>query len=190
MTKKKVVDNVNHPPHYSAHPSGVECITITEWFNFNVGNAITQKILEDNEIKRPPVPVKDIIEKAGINVEFVNFKEMGDRIAGFTHFPTKTIYVNARDSLNRQTFTMAHEYGHWILHKSLFEQHPEKYKVLLRTSGEKQNDPLEKEANSFAANLLVPEFLIKPIKDNAILSQLSLMFAVSDDTIKHRLKYV
>ena len=33
-------DVVNHPPHYLAHPSGVECITITEWFNFNVGNAI------------------------------------------------------------------------------------------------------------------------------------------------------
>lgn len=33
-------DLVNHPPHYSAHPSGVECITITEHFNFNIGNAI------------------------------------------------------------------------------------------------------------------------------------------------------
>jgi hypothetical protein len=35
-----VTDNVNHPPHYKAHPSGVECITVTEHFNFNVGNAI------------------------------------------------------------------------------------------------------------------------------------------------------
>ena len=33
-------DNVNHPQHYVAHPSGVECIEITEHFNFNVGNAI------------------------------------------------------------------------------------------------------------------------------------------------------
>ena len=33
-------DDVNHPPHYTQHPSGVECITITEAFNFNVGNAI------------------------------------------------------------------------------------------------------------------------------------------------------
>lgn len=33
-------DPVNHPAHYTAHPSGVECITITEAFNFNVGNAI------------------------------------------------------------------------------------------------------------------------------------------------------
>ena len=33
-------DLVNHPPHYTSHPSGVECITITEHMNFNCGNAI------------------------------------------------------------------------------------------------------------------------------------------------------
>lgn len=37
MTKN---DDVNHPKHYTDHPSGVECITITEAFNFNLGNAI------------------------------------------------------------------------------------------------------------------------------------------------------
>ncbi len=33
-------DMVNRPPHYTAHPSGVECITITEHMGFNLGNAI------------------------------------------------------------------------------------------------------------------------------------------------------
>lgn len=33
-------DLINHPPHYSNHPSGVECITITEYMNFCLGNAI------------------------------------------------------------------------------------------------------------------------------------------------------
>lgn len=32
--------NVNHQRHYNQHPSGVECITIVEHFNFNIGNAI------------------------------------------------------------------------------------------------------------------------------------------------------
>src|SRR5262245_22975269 len=31
---------VNHPRHYSAHPSGIECIEITEHMNFCRGNAI------------------------------------------------------------------------------------------------------------------------------------------------------
>lgn len=33
-------DPVNHPKHYTSHPSGVECITIVQHHNFNVGNAI------------------------------------------------------------------------------------------------------------------------------------------------------
>jgi hypothetical protein len=33
-------DPVNHPRHYTVHPSGVECITVVEHMSFNVGNAI------------------------------------------------------------------------------------------------------------------------------------------------------
>jgi hypothetical protein len=33
-------DPVNHPQHYTSHPSGVECIQITEHMGFCLGNAI------------------------------------------------------------------------------------------------------------------------------------------------------
>ena len=33
-------DAVNHPSHYTSHPSGVECIQVTEYLNFCIGNAI------------------------------------------------------------------------------------------------------------------------------------------------------
>jgi len=33
-------DPVNHPKHYTQHPSGIECIEITRWMSFNLGNAI------------------------------------------------------------------------------------------------------------------------------------------------------
>lgn len=33
-------EKVNHPMHYTSHPSGVECIDITEHMNFNLGNAV------------------------------------------------------------------------------------------------------------------------------------------------------
>ena len=33
-------DPVNHPKHYTEHPSGVECIQITEHMNFCLGNAV------------------------------------------------------------------------------------------------------------------------------------------------------
>ena len=35
-----MTDNVNHPKHYTEHPSGVECIQITEHMGFNLGNAL------------------------------------------------------------------------------------------------------------------------------------------------------
>jgi hypothetical protein len=33
-------DMVNTPPHYNSHPSGVECIQVTEHLNFCLGNAV------------------------------------------------------------------------------------------------------------------------------------------------------
>lgn len=33
-------DPVNYPAHYMRHPSGVECIQITEHLNFCIGNAV------------------------------------------------------------------------------------------------------------------------------------------------------
>lgn len=33
-------DPVNKPRHYTSHPSGVECIQITEHENFCIGNAM------------------------------------------------------------------------------------------------------------------------------------------------------
>lgn len=34
-----MTDNIN-PNHYKSHPSGVECITITEHMSFTLGNAM------------------------------------------------------------------------------------------------------------------------------------------------------
>lgn len=33
-------ETVDHPAHYNANPSGVECITVVEHMPFNVGNAV------------------------------------------------------------------------------------------------------------------------------------------------------
>lgn len=31
---------INHPPHYTSHPSGIECIQVAEHMGFNLGNAL------------------------------------------------------------------------------------------------------------------------------------------------------
>jgi hypothetical protein len=35
-----MIDPINHPSHYTSHPSGVEMIQITEHMGFCVGNAV------------------------------------------------------------------------------------------------------------------------------------------------------
>lgn len=43
MEKEEIIakeDRVNHPKHYTSHPSGIECITVTEHYDFCIGNAI------------------------------------------------------------------------------------------------------------------------------------------------------
>jgi hypothetical protein len=40
MPRPRKSDPIHAPSHYTSHPSGVECITITEYMGFNLGNAI------------------------------------------------------------------------------------------------------------------------------------------------------
>lgn len=37
---RKPVEAVNHPAHYNANPSGVECIDVVEHMTFSAGNAV------------------------------------------------------------------------------------------------------------------------------------------------------
>ena len=50
---RKKVDLINSPPHYTSHPSGVECIDVTRHMNFNLGNAV--KYIWRCDLKRDDV---------------------------------------------------------------------------------------------------------------------------------------
>ena len=38
--KRDNTDNINHPPHYNAHPSGIEQIEISKYWSFCLGNVL------------------------------------------------------------------------------------------------------------------------------------------------------
>jgi hypothetical protein len=65
---------VNHPPHYTQHPSGVECIQITEHMSFCLGNAV--KYIWRSGLKSKD-PIMDL-EKAAfyINREIQRIKAL------------------------------------------------------------------------------------------------------------------
>jgi Protein of unknwon function (DUF3310) len=54
-------DAVNHPRHYTSHPSGVECIEITRHMGFNTGNAM--KYVWRADLKHADGGIEDL-EKA------------------------------------------------------------------------------------------------------------------------------
>lgn len=51
-------DPVNHPSHYTSHPSGIETIQITRHMNFNRGNAV--KYLMRAGLKNSDKEVEDL----------------------------------------------------------------------------------------------------------------------------------
>ncbi len=137
----------------------------------------------------PPVPVLEIAEENGVNVVFVDFGKNSEKVAGLCDFENARIYVNQDENADRQAFTMAHELGHWILHKDFFLENPDHYPVLPRFSKPDQNDWREKEANKFAACLLVPARLVRPVR-NAPIASLASVFGVSRTMMEFRLKNV
>lgn len=137
----------------------------------------------------PPIPVSEIAESVGVNVVFTHFRDLDDVMSGFCDFEARRLYVNAKDPLNRQRFTIAHELGHWVLHREYYLRHPDKYPVLPRFDRTDNSNPFEKEANTFAANLLVPKHLLAAVKD-APVSVLADIFLVSREMMEFRIKNV
>jgi Zn-dependent peptidase ImmA (M78 family) len=77
------------------------------------------------------------------------------------------IAVNSSHPLNRRRFTIAHELAHFLLAHKGNEDHVDwKFTVLRRDGKSSEASDIEEiEANSFAANLLMPkEFLLKDLR--------------------------
>ncbi|WP_428989851.1 ImmA/IrrE family metallo-endopeptidase [Methylocapsa aurea] len=146
------------------------------------------ELLAQNAILRPPVNPMKLARGMGLEVVFVEFDREDQNISGFYDAEDNTIFVNGDESPLRQTFTVAHELGHKILHEEWAKSGD--YRILMRNQSEESaNDPKEKEANSFAANLLVPRFMLDEFWPQLGEKELSRLFAVSVPVIKIRLSF-
>jgi len=137
----------------------------------------------------PPIPVLEIAEHSGVDVVFVDFRRFEREVSGFCDFRDAKLFINKDDSVARKSFTIAHELGHWVLHREFYLAHPDKYPVLPRFAMPDRNDILEREANHFAANLLVPEHLLRLVI-GASVAQLARVFNVSIQMMEWRVKNV
>lgn len=163
-------------------------MNISRKADFKLAESKALEILSENFIKEPPIFPVDFVRNYGIKA-LAKFNGE-ENISGFLDVKEAKIYVNADDSFERQSFTIAHEFGHWILHKTLIEQNPAEYSVLYRKPlGKPDPNPLEQEANCFAANLLVPKNILLKYKKDLNNEQLAALFGVSQDVIGFRLRF-
>ncbi|MFM0428178.1 ImmA/IrrE family metallo-endopeptidase [Paraburkholderia aspalathi] len=145
---------------------------------------IAQSVLEQHWDRQLPVDPVAIAKAAGVRV-FTN-PDLG-RYAGwfYEHEGTPTIEYNSRDPLVRQRFTIAHELGHFALnHGARPRDGAEAFSLV-------NYDPLESDANKFAAELLMPAAVVNGLirtRDITDFETLASMFNTSAVAMKYRLK--
>lgn len=102
----------------------------------------------------PPINLLTICDDLNIKVKEVDFD---DDVSGM--LAKKTIYLNSNIHENRKRFTLAHELGHYLVHK----KQDNSYKgVRFRSeyiASQEKNE--EREANHFASLLLMPKRFIE-----------------------------
>ena len=111
-----------------------------------------------------PVPVESIAEHLlGYDLEITDEGLFADpNFLGGISFETNTIFVNAsvESHEGRYTFTVAHEIGHHVLHKDIYEaQISDHSQILCRE--QKKKPLIERQAERFAAALMMPRELVR-----------------------------
>lgn len=120
-----------------------------------------EKLLDENDVRRAPVPVDNIARALGIDVRYA---PTTDDVSGalIRNGSSAIIAVNSAQHENRQRFTIAHEIGHFILHKRAQSHFDEDFRIDFRNSVSSeatQRDEII--ANRFAAALLMPEGFLR-----------------------------
>lgn len=147
------------------------------------------EVIEAYNITKPVVNVAEIAKGRGVGIKEIKMPDGYDGVAGFYDRDTKTIYLDVKDSPVRKLFTIAHELGH------IFLEHPH-YAVLFRIpKKDVKYSEQEQEANSFAAHLLMPEFMLRDYmqKYNLSKSDYKLMadiFGVPISSMRFQLEYL
>ena len=125
-----------------------------------------ETLIERLDIRNAPVDVAFIAKTLGLQVVY---NDLGEDVSGLlvTKDSKAAICVRESEPLVRQRFTIAHEIGHFVLRHQFEEgEHvhvDEGFKVTARSNTRTiGHDPMEVEANQFAAALLMPSVLLRP----------------------------
>jgi len=162
---------------------------------------LVEKLLIQHRIDKPPVDVEQLAVSLGIKVQY---EPADDDLCGFLLRDVDQhrilIGVNKNHSSNRRRFTISHEVGHFFLHEQGKVHVDYRFRLKVTDEGSsKGSSEEEKEANLFAAELLMPVNFVKQdlaevealdLVDDAILGDLAERYAVSTQAMAFRLAYL
>lgn len=163
-----------------------------------------QELLTSLQIDIIPTPLDPIAKRLGI---ILMAFDLGSNVSGVLRIEknSSTIGYNPNESKVRQRFTIAHEIGHFILHKKegnngIFIDNGNHYNQILfraqKSQLSEEDDRNEQEANEFAAALLMPRDLINKelnkyqgfdLSDNSMIVDLAKKFEVSIPAMTFRI---
>jgi Zn-dependent peptidase ImmA (M78 family) len=147
---------------------------------------LADRLLRKHWAGRPlPIDPAHIARAEGLHVQALpqedlalsgSYRRAGDQAA---------VFVNPEEPSVRQRFTVAHELGHHFL------GHGNRFRDSSASFSASTFDPVEAEANRFAAELLMPAVTVRALVEDqgiAKIEQLSNMFGVSTVAMRYRLK--
>jgi Zn-dependent peptidase ImmA (M78 family) len=158
---------------------------------------LAQYLIKIHKLKTP-VDVNFLVQQEGI---MIMKKSLEDSVSGMLVIKDdqSIIVVNISHHSNRQRFTIAHELGHYFLHKSSANVFFDESLLFFRDEKSTQGTKFQEvEANIFAAELLMPEQVMrerisqKPLDalddfEQSALGQLATEFQVSCQALTIRL---
>jgi Zn-dependent peptidase ImmA (M78 family) len=152
---------------------------------------------------RAPVPIDKIAKELGIQIKL---DKVDDHLSGFIvrdKGKRALIGANKAHHPNRQRFTIAHELGHYLLHAGHtvhLDEGRVAFTVNLRNSdSSKGEDNDDREANLFAAELLMPAKFLREdlegveldlLENDKFLTGLAKKYSVSLQALTFRLTYL
>ncbi|GAB3832781.1 ImmA/IrrE family metallo-endopeptidase [Pontibacter rugosus] len=149
-------------------------------------------ILKECNVESLPVPLEEIVAKRGIQIQAY---DLGEDVSGVLLLDKdkSVIGYNPNESGVRQRFTIAHELGHFELHRTHSELFVDKQPLFRNQDSSTGEFKKEKEANAFAAAILMPKHLVeREVKklgfiNEASVKKLADIFYVSQQAMTIRL---
>lgn len=126
-------------------------------------------LLAGQNVTAPPVPIERIAKAMDVAIRYAPLEEELSGMA-FIKDGLRVIAVNALHHPNRQRFTIAHELAHHVLHADLLTRGVHVDKIILKRGvlAASGTDDIEVQANTFASELLIPEYLITSIVEHSV----------------------